>query len=95
MSNKNKNEVSKIGVPNIWSSTLFWGRLLPSFPRAIDQQDVSAIDKNGWTPVHSAAFHGRLGCVQLLLRWGAGIDDTDNQGNTPGRRRSERVRLEV
>ncbi|NWS48818.1 ANR42 protein, partial [Probosciger aterrimus] len=27
--------------------------------------------------------HGRLGCLQLLLRWGACIDDVDNNGNLP------------
>ena len=45
---------------------------------------MNAVDKNGWTPVHCAAFHGRLGCLQLLLRWGGKIDETDNNGNTPG-----------
>ena len=47
-------------------------------------QDVNAADKNGWTPVHAASFHGRLGCLQLLIRWGGCIDETDNTGNTPG-----------
>jgi len=42
------------------------------------------MDRNSWSAVHSAAFHGRLGCIQLLLRWGGMIDDTDNLGNTPG-----------
>jgi len=43
------------------------------------------MDKNGWTPVHYAAFHGRLGCLQPLLRWGGSTDETDSLGNTPGR----------
>ena len=47
-------------------------------------KDVNAVDKNGWSVVHAAAFHGRLGCLQLIIRWGGPMDDTDNQGNTPG-----------
>lgn len=41
-------------------------------------------DKNGWTPVHCASYHGRLGCLQMLIKWGAEVDHTDNCGNTPG-----------
>jgi len=41
-------------------------------------------DHNGWTAAHYACFHGRLGCLQLLVRWGASIDETEKDGNTPG-----------
>lgn len=47
-------------------------------------QDVNAVDKSNWTPVHTAAYHGRLGCLQLLIKWGARFDDVDSSGNTPG-----------
>ena len=47
-------------------------------------KDINCVDKNGWTPVHAACYHGRLGCVQLLNKWGASIDEVDNIGNTPG-----------
>lgn len=47
-------------------------------------QDINSTDKNGWTPVHGACYHGRLGCLQLLNKWGASIDEVDNIGNTPG-----------
>ncbi|XP_068786671.1 ankyrin repeat domain-containing protein 42 isoform X4 [Struthio camelus] len=46
-------------------------------------QDANVSDRNDWKPVHFAAFHGRLGCLQLLVRWGACIDDVDNNGNLP------------
>lgn len=45
---------------------------------------MNVSDRKDWKPVHYAAFHGRLGCLQLLLRWGACIDDVDNNGNLPG-----------
>ena len=47
-------------------------------------QDVNAVDRNDWTAVHCASFHGRLGCLQLLMRWGGKLDGTDNAGNTAG-----------
>lgn len=47
-------------------------------------QDVTVTDKNGWSPVHCAAYHGRLGCLQLLVKWGSETDGTDNSGSTPG-----------
>lgn len=47
-------------------------------------QDANVSDKNDWKPVHYAAFHGRLGCLQLLIRWGATVNDVDNNGNLPG-----------
>ncbi|XP_052782421.1 ankyrin repeat domain-containing protein 42-like isoform X1 [Mya arenaria] len=46
-------------------------------------KDINTTDKSGWTPVHSACYHGRLGCLQLLNKWGASIDEVDNLGNTP------------
>lgn len=47
-------------------------------------QEVNVLDKNGWTPLHFAAFQGRLSCMQLLLRWGCLPDDTENTGCTAG-----------
>ena len=47
-------------------------------------QDVNAVDKNGWTALHFAAFHGRLGCIQLLLRYGGHAHDVENCGCTAG-----------
>jgi len=42
------------------------------------------VDMNGWTALHFAAFHGRLGCVQLLLRRGGRAGDVENSGCTAG-----------
>jgi len=44
------------------------------------------MDKNGWTALHFAAFHGRLGCVQLLLRWGGHAYDVENSGCNAGQK---------
>lgn len=41
-------------------------------------------DKREWKPVHYAAFHGRLGCLQLLVKWGCSVEDVDYNGNLPG-----------
>lgn len=46
--------------------------------------DPSVTDKREWKPVHYASFHGRLGCLQLLVKWGCGIEDVDYNGNLPG-----------
>ncbi|CAF3866860.1 unnamed protein product [Rotaria magnacalcarata] len=45
-------------------------------------QDLHHRDVNGWTPAYTAAYHGRLGCLQMLVKWGAKLDDVDNEGNT-------------
>uniref|UniRef100_A0A8C5RQK4 Ankyrin repeat domain 42 n=1 Tax=Laticauda laticaudata TaxID=8630 RepID=A0A8C5RQK4_LATLA len=52
-------------------------------PSIFNNQDVNASDKNDWKPIHNAAFYGRLGCLQLLVRWGATLDDVDKDGNLP------------
>lgn len=52
----------------------------------VTYQDVNAVDKNGWTSLHFAAFHGRLGCVQLLLRWGGHANDVENSGCNAGQK---------
>lgn len=31
--------------------------------------------------LHAASYHGRLGCVQILNKWGLQWDQTDNMGN--------------
>lgn len=47
-------------------------------------KDINHQDMNGWTPAFTSAFHGRLGCLQMLVKWGAKLDDVDNEGNTAG-----------
>ncbi|HRN78548.1 MAG TPA: ankyrin repeat domain-containing protein [Candidatus Dependentiae bacterium] len=45
--------------------------------------DKDARDNNQWTPLHHAAFHGNVTCVQALLDAGADKDAKDNTGQTP------------
>ena len=44
---------------------------------------VHETNKNGWTPLHQAAFSGELEMLQALLKAGAKIDETDHDGDTP------------
>ncbi len=42
------------------------------------------IDKRrGWTPMHVAAYHGRLDVVDKLQEWGGDLTIKDTDGNTP------------
>lgn len=44
---------------------------------------VNRKDQNGWTPLHWAAFKGRIKSVKVLLEHGAEIDAVDDAGYTP------------
>ena len=44
--------------------------------------DVNARDEYQWTPLHSAAFDGRLAVVELLLANGAELNATDAERKT-------------
>lgn len=45
--------------------------------------DVEARDQNGWTPLHRAAFKGRVESVKVLLSHGASVNVVDDAGYTP------------
>lgn len=45
--------------------------------------NVNRKDQNGWTPLHWAAFKGRIKSVKVLLEHGAEIDAVDDAGYTP------------
>uniref|UniRef100_A0A6N2M8P0 Uncharacterized protein n=1 Tax=Salix viminalis TaxID=40686 RepID=A0A6N2M8P0_SALVM len=44
---------------------------------------VNSSDQNGWTPLHRAAFKGKLETAQVLLDHGAQVDAIDDAGYTP------------
>ncbi|CAN6451172.1 unnamed protein product [Victoria cruziana] len=44
---------------------------------------VDSRDQNGWTPLHRAAFKGRIDVVQFLIDQGAQLDLLDDSGYTP------------
>jgi ankyrin repeat protein len=62
-------------------------------PRAVSLQlieilfnggaDLEAIDFNGRTPLHRAAYHNKVGAARLLLEKGANIAARDSNGDTP------------
>ncbi|XP_021906845.1 ankyrin-3-like [Carica papaya] len=56
---------------------------------------VNGKDQNGWTPLHRAAFKGRLECIKVLLNQGARIDEIDDAGYTPLHCAAEAGHVEV
>lgn len=45
--------------------------------------DVGAADRSGWTPLHFAAYGGKLETVKYLVEEGAVVNARDNRGRTP------------
>lgn len=49
----------------------------------IEPDLVKCRDLRGWTPLHSAAFHGQTTIIRVLVAYGAVVDATDKDGATP------------
>ncbi|KXZ41673.1 hypothetical protein GPECTOR_326g47 [Gonium pectorale] len=45
--------------------------------------DVNAPDNNGWTPLHTAAYHGQEEIVRILLNANANVNARNKQEETP------------
>ncbi len=45
--------------------------------------DVNAKDKNGWTPLHGAAFYGYVEIAELLIGAGADVNARNHRNETP------------
>lgn len=56
---------------------------------------VNGRDQNGWTPLHWAAFKGRIKSVKVLLEHGADVDTVDDAGYTPLHCAAEAGHLQV
>jgi ankyrin repeat protein len=46
-------------------------------------KDIDAQNIEGYTPLHLAAYKGHVETVKTLIKYGAKIDERDNNGNTP------------
>ncbi|GMY16545.1 protein VAPYRIN-LIKE-like [Fagus crenata] len=57
--------------------------------------NVNGRDQNGWTPLHRAAFKGRIESVKLLLNHGAQVDVFDDAGYAPLHCAIERGHVQV
>lgn len=84
--------------------------MAPAFA-ACDDDDVDALraliasegadkvmaqkNRDGWTPLHQAAFAGASDCVALLLESGADVACKDNDGDTPAHYASAQGHPEV
>ncbi|XP_022758111.1 ankyrin repeat domain-containing protein 50-like [Durio zibethinus] len=49
----------------------------------VEGANVNCKDQNGWTPLHRAAFKGRIESVKVLLNHGAQVNLVDHNGYTP------------
>jgi ankyrin repeat protein len=44
--------------------------------------NINPVDTTGYTPLHLAAFHGRIACVKALIEHGADLTRKSNFGET-------------
>lgn len=68
-------------------NVLFWSCLNDSdevlkYVLRIKGLNLNPVDTTGYTPLHLAAFHGKLACVKLLVENGADLNCTSNFGET-------------
>ena len=56
---------------------------------------VNRRDQNGWTPLHWAAFKGRIKSVKVFIDHGAWVDAVDDAGYTPLHCAAEAGHLQV
>ena len=68
-------------------NVLFWACLSDTdevlkYLLTIKGLNINAVDTTGYTPLHLAAFHGKLNCVKLLVESGADLNSTSNFGET-------------
>ena len=47
------------------------------------QECIEETNKNGWGPLHQAAYSGELEMLKLLIAKGAKLDATCHDGDTP------------
>ena len=45
--------------------------------------DVNKKDARGWTPLHCATTNGNPPAIMCLVEKGAGVNLTNNEGNSP------------
>ena len=50
---------------------------------AVTPECIHETNKNGWTPLHQAAFSGERDMLDALIKAGGKIDETDHDGDTP------------
>jgi ankyrin repeat protein len=66
---------------------MFWASLcqsseILSYILSKEGVNINPVDTTGYTPLHLAAFHGRLACVKALLEHGADLKRKSNFGES-------------
>jgi ankyrin repeat protein len=68
-------------------NVLFWACLCDTdevlkYLLRIKGLNINTVDTTGYTPLHLAAFHGKIACVKLLVDSGADLTSASNFGET-------------
>ena len=80
-----------VNLPNVFGETPLYeslicreeGRVIDIVRRLLEHGADPNIRTNHATPLHQASSHGLLEAARLLLRYGAKVDEKDEDGKTP------------
>jgi ankyrin repeat protein len=78
----------KIESKETKETALHWASCAPEFEEIVDRlihegAKVNSTEREGRTPLHCAALHGRSENIEILIEEGASRDVKDNKGKTP------------
>jgi len=71
-----------------FNSLYQWCRTTEDKPEHLDSHPmlnsiVNRADRNGWTPLMVACYHGNSEAIETLLEWGADVNQSNLRGTTP------------
>lgn len=82
--NANINAKSELwGTTALMNAVLFDRKKIVNFLISVKEKKLEAVDNDGKTALHIAAFYGRVEIIKALLEGGANIEVTDSSGDMP------------